>query len=53
MAQLARPAFRDNLADIPLSFIPFKELRDHCEALYRFGDDHTVIQKIARGKPII
>ena len=53
MAQLARPAFRADLADISLSFIPFKELRDHCEALCRFGDDHTVIQKIARGKPII
>ena len=53
MAQLARPAFRDDLANISLSFIPFKELRDHCEALCRFGDDHTVIQKIARGKPIL
>ena len=53
MAQLARPAFRDDLADISLSFIPFKELRDHCEALCRFGDDHAVIQKIARGRPMI
>lgn len=48
MAQLARPAFRGDLADISLAFIPFNDLRDQCEALCRFGEDHTIIQKIAR-----
>jgi len=48
MAQLARPAFRNDLADIALAFIPFNDLRDHCEALCKFGEDHTILQKIAR-----
>lgn len=48
MAQLARPAFRGDLADISLAYIPFNDLRDQCEALCRFGEDHTIIQKIAR-----
>ncbi len=33
MAQLARPAFRTDLNDIPLAFIPFNDLCDHCDAL--------------------
>lgn len=48
MAQLARPAFRNDLADISLAFIPFNDLRDHCDALCKFGEDHTILQKIAR-----
>ena len=51
MAQLARPAFRNDLHDIALSFIPFKDLRDHCDALCKFGEDHNILQKIARGRP--
>lgn len=48
MAQLARPAFRTDLANIPLAFIPFNDLCDHCDALCKFGEDHTILQKIAR-----
>jgi type II restriction enzyme len=48
MAQLARPAFRTDLTDIPLAFIPFNDLCDHCDALCKFGEDHTILQKIAR-----
>ena len=48
MAQLARPAFRSDLADIPLAFIPFNDLCDHCDALCKFGEDHTILRKIAR-----
>ena len=48
MAQLARPAFRADLADIPLAFIPFNDLCDHCDALCKFGEDHTILKKIAR-----
>ncbi len=48
MAQLARPAFRSDLADISLAFIPFNDLREHCDALCKFGEDHTIVQKIAR-----
>jgi type II restriction enzyme len=48
LAQLNRPAFREDLADMPPSFIPFGDLREHCEALCRFGEDHTILRKIAR-----
>lgn len=50
LAQLARPAFRDDLADISLAFIPFDELCEHCDAMCKFGEDHTILKKIARGK---
>jgi type II restriction enzyme len=53
MAQLARPAFQDDLANISLPFIPFKELRNHCDALCKFGEDYSIILKIVRGKPVI
>jgi len=49
MAQLARPAFRSDLESISLAFLPFKELADNCDALCKFGDDHLILQKIARG----
>ena len=48
MAQLARPAFRGDLADIPLAFIPFGALCEHCDALCKFGDNHSILSKIAR-----
>ncbi len=48
MAQLARPAFRENLANIPLAFIPFDDLCEHCDALCKFGEDHSILKKIAR-----
>ena len=51
MAQLERPAFRDRLADIAMADIPFEELHTHCDALCRFGQDHTALSKIARFKP--
>ncbi len=53
MAQLARPAFRDGLADIALAFIPFNDLRDHCDALCKFGEDHTILQKIAHHQRLV
>jgi type II restriction enzyme len=52
MAQLNRPAFRGDLADISLAYIPFNDLRDQCDALCRFGEDHTIIRKIARRQPM-
>lgn len=48
MAQLSRPAFRGDLADISLAFIPFNDLCHHCDALCKFGEDHAIIRKIAR-----
>ena len=37
IAQLARPALKNDLADISLECIPFDHLRDHCDALCEFG----------------
>lgn len=48
MAQLARPAFRNDLADISLAYITFNDLTEHCDALCKFGEDHSVLRKIAR-----
>jgi type II restriction enzyme len=48
IAQLTRPAFRNDLSDISLAFIPFDSLRNHCDALCMFGEDHTVLRKIAQ-----
>lgn len=52
MAQLTRPAFRGDLTDIALAFIPFDNLRDHCDALCKFGEDHTILRKIAQGSAL-
>jgi type II restriction enzyme len=49
IAQLMRPAFRNDLADIALAFIPFDNLREHCDALCKFGEDHTILRKIVHG----
>ena len=48
-AQLRRPAFSD-LGPMKLRYILFRELCKHCDGLCKFGDDHTVMRKIARGK---
>jgi type II restriction enzyme len=51
MAQLTRPAFRSDLADISLAFIAFNSLQENCDALCKFGEDHTIVEKIARHYP--
>lgn len=48
-AQLRRPAFGD-LGEMELRYILFRELCEHCDGLCKFGDDHTVMRKVARGK---
>ena len=48
LAQFRRPAFRNDLVDIALAFIPFQELHTHCDALCKFGEDHSILKKIAR-----
>lgn len=52
MAQLSRPAFRDDLADISLAYISFGDLCQHCDGLCKFGEDHTILRKIARQSPL-
>jgi type II restriction enzyme len=53
MAQLSRPAFCSDLENIAFAFLPFKELSENCDALCRFGDDHSILQKIARGRTAV
>jgi type II restriction enzyme len=48
VAQLTRPAFRNDLSDISLAFIAFNNIRNHCDALCKFGEDHTILRKIAQ-----
>lgn len=47
IAQLTRPAFRADLGELDLAFIPFDALRQHCDALCTFGQDSTALRKIA------
>ena len=50
MAQLARPAIRAGLESFSLAYLSFDDLCEHCDALCRFGEDHRVLQKLARGR---
>jgi type II restriction enzyme len=45
-AQLTRPAIR--AAGATIHYILFSELRQHCEALCKFGDSPVAMRKIAR-----
>ena len=45
-AQLSRPAIR--AAGATIHYILFSELRQHCEALCKFGDSPAAMRKIAR-----
>jgi len=44
--QLSRPSIRKN--DTVIRYILFSELRQHCDALCKFGDSHRIMEKIAR-----
>ena len=48
MAQMSRPAFRDDGSTLAMGYLPFNELRQHCESLCRFGEDREVLKKLAR-----
>ena len=48
MAQMSRPAFRDGGDEFPLGYIPFDILKQHCDALCKFGDNLDILKKIAR-----
>ncbi len=50
MAQLSRPAFRRNADGLAIGFIPFDDLCDHCDALCKFGDDRSILKKLARSR---
>ncbi|NOT90737.1 hypothetical protein [Ferruginibacter sp.] len=44
--QLCRPAIKQN--NVAIKYILFSELRNHCEALCKFGENHLVMEKIAK-----
>lgn len=44
--QLTRPSIRQT--NTAIQYILMSDLRAHCDALCRFGDDHQILQKIAR-----
>jgi type II restriction enzyme len=44
--QLSRPAIKQNHTII--KYILFSELRQHCDALCKFGDSHHIMEKIAK-----
>lgn len=44
--QLSRPAIKNN--NTTIKYILFSELRQHCDALCRFGDSHMIMEKIAK-----
>jgi type II restriction enzyme len=46
MLQLSRPAIKK--LNSPIKYILFSELRQHCDALCKFGDNHRIMEKIAR-----
>lgn len=48
MAQISRPAFRDDSADLFLGYIPFDALRHHCDSLCMLGDNHLILKKITQ-----
>ena len=44
--QLSRPAIKQN--NVPIKYIMFSDLRQHCDALCKFGDSHHIMEKIAK-----
>lgn len=48
VAQMARPALSSGAGGFLLGYLPAGELKQHCEAMCRFGVDRSVLLKIAR-----
>ena len=44
--QLSRPAIKQN--NVVIKYILFSELRQHCDALCKFGESHHIMEKIAK-----
>lgn len=53
IAQLSRPSFKQEADEVPVMYIPFSLLDQHCEALCMFGSDLHVLRKIAKGKAAV
>lgn len=46
VTQLSRPSFKNS--PMQISYILFSDLRQHCDAICRFGDSHHSMMKIAK-----
>ena len=44
--QLKRPSIKNN--NVSIKYILFSDLREHCDALCKFGDSHKILEKIAK-----
>lgn len=44
--QLCRPAIKQN--NVIIKYILFSDLRQHCDALCKFGESHYIMEKIAK-----
>ncbi|MBF8294776.1 MAG: hypothetical protein HW389_1321 [Bacteroidetes bacterium] len=44
--QLKRPSIKGNA--VPIQYILFSDLREHCDAICKFGSDHHIMAKIAK-----
>ncbi len=47
IAQLKRPSL-STPDGIKMQYILFSDLCDHCDAICKFGDDHSIMQKVSR-----
>ncbi|NBA77957.1 hypothetical protein GOQ04_20535 [Emticicia sp. ODNR4P] len=46
IAQLSRPSIKQ--IKTPINYILFSELRNHCDALCKFGENHKIMEKISK-----
>ena len=46
LLQLSRPSIRKS--QVLIKYILFSDLREHCDALCKFGDSHMILEKIAK-----
>lgn len=44
--QLSRPSIKKS--EVQIRYILFSDLREHCDALCKFGDSHKILEKIAK-----
>jgi type II restriction enzyme len=47
IAQLKRPSLITDTA-VKISYILFSELCEHCDSICKLGDDHTIMEKVAK-----
>ena len=46
LLQLSRPSIKKS--QVLIKYILFSDLREHCDALCKFGDNHMILEKIAK-----